>query len=133
MKKIAIDFYSNYDKEIEEFTNDLSLLFLGNEDISLFTENIFTHDGLNYHGGGCEIKLMHYHIIIYYANDDKLLNSEKVPYKYTGGIHFKHIVSKEIAKGIFDYITELLKLKNIILEEVTYREYEPIQKIRKKE
>ena len=133
MKKISIDFYSNYDKEIEEFTSDLSLLFLGNEDISLFTENIITHDGLNFHSGGCEIMLMNFEIIVYYANDDLLLNSERVSYKYTGGIHFKHIVSKEIAKGIFDYITELLKLKNIILEEVTYREYEPIRKIQKKE
>lgn len=133
MKKIAIHFYSNYDKEIEEFTSDLSLLFLGNEDISLFTENIITHDGLNFHGGGCEIFLMNFQLIIYYANDDSLLNTERVPYKYTGGMHFKHAISKEIAKGIFDYLIELLKLKNIILEEVTYREYEPIQRVRKKE
>ena len=135
IKKTFIDvqFYINSEKEMEEFSKDLCLIFFGNKDYFKFSrDNILIGDGLNFNGGRCMISLMQFEFGVYYANDD-LPTSEKVPFKYTGWLKCKESMDIEHVTGLVNYIKEILEENSIYLENLSIlkREITLVRPIRK--
>ena len=132
IKKVVFTyFYINSEKEIEDFASELSCIFLGEKDYSKYdSKNINVGDGINYNGGHCEIRLMQFEFGIQYANDEKMVNGELItysevcPYKYSGWLKFKDYMEIKFVENLMEYIYELLKKSNIILENIKIEERE---------
>lgn len=133
MKKNIVNFCIENINNIENLSSELSLLFLGNSNISECSrDNIYIGSGINCNGGKCVVRLMMYELIIEYSEDDydKQLDKDIDIYKYSGGIKFKQYFPMEIVKGITYYIAELLNTKNIKLNNIEFSEFEIIRPIK---